>query len=124
MKRHIAATPKCKHLWEKEILITASNGKQTRKSVTAHLEVDDHAPDLLNGWDDLHAFVPEPSPQPGLSVEDEESVRVRENPDTKNRRYVETYPWPVGIPIGQGKTKFQLMHEGQGQNAKLNSRQI
>jgi hypothetical protein len=110
-------------MWEKELMSAASNDKlkQTRKSAATHLEVEDHPLDLPNGWDDMHAFIPEGSPEPAAGVEegdDEDSVRVRESPDTKHRRFVEGFPRPVGVPIGQGKTKFQEqyerhLHEGQ-----------
>jgi hypothetical protein len=118
MKRHIAATPKCKVLWEKELIGPTShvNLKSTRKSATAHLEVDESALDDPSAWDDLHAFIPEPSPEPAACGEeggDDTSVQVRDNPDTEIRRYVEVYPRPVGIPIGQGKTKFEVLHEEQ-----------
>jgi hypothetical protein len=119
MKRHIAATPRCKHRWEKEIMSAASNVKADQKT-SAHLQVPDSAIDIPNTWDDLHAFVPEPSPEAGPSDHVEEvDVQVRQSPDTKSRRYVEAYPRPVGIAIGQGKTKFQEMYEaqtGQGQS--------
>ena len=66
-----------------------SDAKPTQ-STTTHLEVDESNP---NTWDDLHAFVPEPSPEPGPSkrarvgeVDEEESVQVqRTSTDTKNR---------------------------------------
>lgn len=100
---------------------SASNAKATRKSTTTtHLELDDSAFDNPNTWDELHAFVPEPSPEAGPSkrarveeVDDdsEDSVHVRKSPDTKNRRFVEEYPQPVGIATGQGKTKFQVLYE-------------
>lgn len=123
MKRHIAATPRCKQKWEKEIMSAASNTKTTRKTIT-HLQVSDPAIDNPNNWDDLHAFVPEPTPEAGPSdhdeeMNDEESVQPRQSPDTKSRRFVEAYPRPVGIAIGQEKTKFQGMYEsqtGQGQS--------
>jgi hypothetical protein len=116
MKRHIAATPKCKVLWEKEIIGPSShvNLKSNGKSASAHLEVDDSAQEHPDAWDDLLAFVPEPSPEPAACGEeggDDNLVHVRKNPDTETRRYVEAYPRPVGVPIGQGKTKFEELHE-------------
>jgi len=101
----------------------ASNTKATQKKTTTHLDIEDPAFDNPNSWDDQHAFVPEPSPEPGPSmhveeVDDEEAVRVRQFSDTKSQRFVESYPRPVGVPIGQGKTKFQVLYEenmGQGQ---------
>ena len=57
MKRHIAATPRCKQKWEKEIMST-SNVKEDWKT-SSHLQFPDAAIDNPNIWDDLHAFVPE-----------------------------------------------------------------
>jgi hypothetical protein len=118
MKRHIAATPKCKRKWEEQILAAATNLKATPKSTSTHLEVDDFVFDDLNTWDNLHNFIPEPSQEAGPSklahVEDnadEDPVILRKIADTKNRRFVEEYPRPVGIAIGQGKTKFQVTYE-------------
>jgi hypothetical protein len=118
MKRHIAATPKCKQKWEKEIVAAASNSKATPKSESTHLEVDGEAFEDLTTWDDWHGFIPEPSQEAGPSkrahvedVEDEDPVILRKSPDTKSRRFVEVYPRPVGIAIGQGKTKFQGTYE-------------
>jgi hypothetical protein len=126
MKRHIAATPKCKHKWEKE-MGAPSNTKAAWKSTTTHLETDKSTFDNLDTWDDSHAFVPEPSPEPRPSkrarveeVEDEDSVRVQRGPDTQNRRFVEAYPRPAGIAIGQGKTKFQILHEKQTKQGESN----
>jgi hypothetical protein len=121
MKRHIAATPRCKFYWEKDIMGAASNTKVTRKSLTPHLEHGDSAFDNLDTWDDLHAFVPEESPEPACveEADGDESAEARQNPDTKTRRFVKVYPRPVGVPIGQGKTKFQLfneMHTAQGES--------
>ena len=33
------------------------------------------------------------------------------NTDTKNRRFVDLYPLPVGVPIGHGNTTFQVLYE-------------
>ena len=60
MKHHIAATPRCKHAWEKEIMGGQSNGQASWK--TTDLDVNDSGFDL-NTWDDLHDFVPEASPE-------------------------------------------------------------
>lgn len=119
MKRHIAATPRCKQKWEKEIMST-SNVKEDRKT-SSHLQFPDAAIDNPNIWDDLHAFVPELSPDAGPSDRVEEVVvQARGSPDTKSRRYVEAYPRPVGIAIGQGKTKFQVIYEAQtGQDQSI-----
>jgi hypothetical protein len=126
MKRHIAATPKCKLQWEKQITAAASKANSTSKSMRTHLEVEDFGFGHPNGWDDLHGFIPEPSPEAGPSnhahVEDEENidpVNLRKNSDTKNRRYVEAYPRSVGRAIVPGKTKFQELydnHTEQGQS--------
>jgi hypothetical protein len=91
------------------------NTNETRKSLTTHLAINDFGFDNHSNWDDLHVFVPEPSPSPGPGqhgrLEDEESEQVQETPDTKNRRFIETYPRAVGSPIGRGKTKFQEMYD-------------
>lgn len=102
---------------------TASNVNADWKTTT-HLQVPqtilDSAIDNPNTWDDLHAFIPEPSPEAGPSDRVEEvDVEARQSPDIKSRRYIKAYPRPVGIAIGQGKTKFQMMNEaqkGQGQS--------
>lgn len=118
MKRHIAATPLCKHKWEKEIM-GLSTERVTGKSRGTHLEIDEGS--------DFQAFIPDPSPEPTPSkrvhveeVEDEDSVQVRQAPDIENRRFVEQYPSHrrVGIVIGQGKTKFQLMYENQREHGQ------
>jgi hypothetical protein len=118
MKRHVAATPKCKHKWEKEIMDAASNSKAIPKSTNTHLEVEDFSFEDLNAWDDLHDFIPEPRQEAGPSKAahvdddaDEDPVILREIPDIKTRRFVEAYPRPVGIAIGHGKTKFQVTYE-------------
>src|SRR6202030_4364819 len=87
-------------------------------STTTHLEVNDYAFDNPNTWDDLNTFIPEPSPEAGPSkrarveeVDDEDSIQVRQSVDTKNRRFIKAYPRPVGIAIGQGVTKFQVLYE-------------
>lgn len=116
MKRHIAATFQCKQSWEKEIWDLASNSTGFPKSSTTHQEVNNPGVDYPDTWDDLHAFAPELSPEPRGHVEDgddEESLPLREISDTKNRRFVREYPRPVGIPVGQGKTKFQQLNESQ-----------
>jgi hypothetical protein len=120
MKRHIAATPRCKNNWEREIISAASNGKRTRKSTTTHLDIHESSFDYPNTWDESHDFVPDASPDPDRveDVDFEDSVPVRQSPDTKNRRFVEGYPRPAGVPIGHAKTKFQILYEnhmGEGQ---------
>ena len=109
MKRHIAATPKCKHAWEKDLL--ASNPKTIGKSTTTHLEVAEAEFDNQATWDDMHDFVPEPSPEPAGEGDDREFLRVHQHPKGNNHRFVEAYPRPVGIPTGQGKTNFQVTHD-------------
>src|SRR5882762_4862431 len=87
MKRHIAATPRCKHIWEKEIMAAAFNETGTRKTASAHLEFDGSALDPANTWDDLNFFVPEASPKQGSCVDDmdEEVLDLeREGRDTKS----------------------------------------
>jgi hypothetical protein len=121
MRRHIAATPICKLHWEREIMGPPSNIKETQKSTTTHLELDDSTFDNPNSWDDLHDFIPEPSPDPAHieEVDNEGFFHGRKNPDTKLRRFVKPYPRPVGIAVGQGKTKFQVLYEkhtGEGEN--------
>ena len=125
MKRHIAATPKCKQGWEKEILDLPSDPGAILESNPTHLEsgADESGIDKPNQWDDLHSFVPEACPEPvpleTATSDDDDSLHARKNPDTKSRRFVEAYPGPVAIPVGQGKTKFQLIYERQleeGQN--------
>ena len=108
----------------------SSNAKATRKSTTStHLEVNESTFDNPNIWDDLHAFVPEPSPEAGPSEskcacveeiydKDSASVQVQQSLDTKNRQFMEAYPQPVGITIGQGKTKFQVFYETYGTRPK------
>jgi hypothetical protein len=85
----------------------------TRKSTTTHLDMDESAFDYPNTWDEFHTFVPEASPdqRPVEDVDLEELVPVRQSPDTRNRRFVEEFPQPAGVPIGQAKTKFDVMFE-------------
>ena len=113
LKRHITATPRCKYNWEKEIISAASNGMVTRKSTTTHLDMDESAFDYPNTSDEFHTFVLEASPgrRPVEDVDLEELVPVRQSPDTRNRRFVEEFPQPAGVPIGQAKTKFNVMFE-------------
>ena len=61
MKWHIAATPRCKHAWEKDIL--ASNSNTIWKPNITDMEVDKVGSSNLNSWDDLQDFVFDPSPE-------------------------------------------------------------
>ena len=61
MKWHIAATPRCKHAWEKDIL--ASNSNTIQKPNITDMEVDEVGSSNLNSWDDLQDFVFDPSPE-------------------------------------------------------------
>ena len=105
MKRHIAATPRCKHAWEKDIL--ASNSDTIRKPNITDLEVDEVGSSNPNSWDDLQDFVPDPSPELASP-----SRRVT------HQRFVEVYPRPVGIPTGPGKSSFQCLQDIQVQEGK------
>ena len=119
MKRHLAATPKCKEGWEKEILDLPSDSGTIMESRLSHLasSANETGIDEPILWEDLHAFVPEASPEPApaeaAASDDVDSLHARKNPDTKSRRFVEVYPGPVAIPVGQGKNKFQLIYERQ-----------
>ena len=100
MKQHIAATPRCKHAWEKDIL--ASNSNTIRKPNIPDLEVPvaEAGSDDPNNWDHLQAFVPEASPEPASPAK-----------RATHQRYVEVYPRPVGIPTGQGQSNFQVLRD-------------
>ena len=119
LKRHIAATPKCKEGWEKEIRELPSDPGANQQSKRTHLEygADESRVDEPNRWDDLHAFVPEACPEPvppeAAASDHDELLHARKISDTRSRRFVEAFPGPVAIPVGQGKTKFQLMYERQ-----------
>ena len=106
MKWHIAATPKCKHAWEKDIL--GLNANTIQKPTSTDLDIPEPRLDIPNPMDDMHDIVPEPSPEPAILSK-----------QTNLQRFVEAYPRPVGIPTGQGKSYFQglrdmLLREGQG----------
>ena len=89
-----------------------SNTKGNQKSTATYFDTNDSNFDNTNAWDDLHAFVPEPSPEVGIEeVETEDEVHFRLSPDTKNQRFVDLYPLPVGFPIGHGKMTFQVLYE-------------
>ena len=105
MKRHIAATPRCKHAWEKDIL--ASNSNTISKPNITDLEVDDVGLDEPNSWVDLQDDVPDPSPEPASP-----SKRVT------HQRFVEVYPRPVGIPTGPGNSTFQCLRDIQLQEGR------
>ena len=105
MKQHIAATPRCKHAWEKDIL--ASNSNTISKPNITDLEVDDVGLDEPNSWVDLQDDVPDPSPEPASP-----SKRVT------HQRFVEVYPRPVGIPTGPGNSTFQCLRDIQLQEGR------
>ena len=88
-----------------------SNTKGNRKSTATYFDTNNSTFDNTNAWDDLHAFVPEPSPEVGIEEVEADEVCFQLNTDTKNRRFVDPYPLPVGVPIGHGKTTFQVLYE-------------
>ena len=131
MKRHIAATPTCKQRWEKEIMDLSSDPGPIIDSKSTHLDsvTDESVFDIPNTWDDMHSFVPGGGPEPAatnhIPIEEsthnvEESLQGQKFRDTKPRRFIEAFPGPVGVPVGRGQTKFDLIYQNQVEEGKNN----
>ena len=91
-------------------------------SKSTHLDsvTDESVFNIPNTWDDMHSFVPGGGPEPGATNHipiEESSQKFR---DTKPRRFIEAFPGPVGVPVGRGQTKFDLIYENQVEEGKNN----
>ena len=100
-------------------------------SKSTHLDsvTDESVFDIPNTWDDMHSFVPGGGPEPAatnhIPIEEsthnvEESLQGQKFRDTKPRRFIEAFPGPVGVPVGRGQTKFDLIYENQVEEGKNN----
>ncbi|THH07054.1 hypothetical protein EW146_g9433 [Bondarzewia mesenterica] len=123
VKRHIAATRKCKTNWEQDIISIQPRLKQNARKhdSTMHPEPGPSVFDTTSNWDDSHSFVPNATPSSSKrarveDVEDEDDIRRRKN----SGRFVEVYPRPVGTPIGEGKTQFTMLLEEQTERGENN----
>ena len=96
---------------------------------STHLEsvTDGSVFNIPNTWDDMHSFFPEGGPEQAptnqIPVEEsshnvEECLQGQKFRDTNPRRFIEAYPGPVGVPVGQGRTKFDLIYENQVEEGK------